>query len=32
MEDMVKIYHSAPVLCRRCLEIPVDERGAGRNA
>lgn len=26
MEDMVKIYHSAPVLCRRCLEIPVDER------
>ena len=26
MEDMVKIYNSAPVLCRKCLEIPVDER------
>lgn len=26
MEDMVKMYNSAPVLCRKCLEIPVDER------
>ncbi len=26
MEDMVKLYDSAPVLCRKCLEIPVNER------
>ncbi len=26
MEDMVNFYHSAPVLCRKCLEIPVNEQ------
>ena len=26
MEDMVKLYDSAPVLCRKCLEIPINEQ------
>ena len=26
MEDMVNLYHSAPVLCPRCLEVPANER------
>ena len=26
MEDTVRLYDSAPVLCRKCLEIPVGER------
>ncbi len=26
MEDTVNLYNSAPVLCPKCLEIPVGER------
>ena len=26
MENMVGLYNSAPVLCRKCLEIPVNEQ------
>ena len=26
MENRVRLYDSAPVLCRKCLEIPVSEQ------
>ena len=26
MENMINLYHSAQVLCRKCLEVPVNEK------